>query len=182
MCRRVPLSQGKFTLVSDEDYERVMQFKWSYDNGYASRNAYTKLPDGTVRRERIMLHRFIMGTPPGMDCDHRNRNKLDNRRCNLRNATRSQNMANSPAAPGKKYSPYKGVFRFRDGNWYSEIRVNGKRRYLGQFPTDVDAARAYDRASLAAWGDFAYLNFPELRPVYALSLALAAATARASSN
>ena len=58
-------------------------------------------------------------------------------------------------------SKYKGVHFRRDRNtWRAEIAINGRKRNLGTFKDEADAARAYDAAAYATWGEFAYLNFP----------------------
>ena len=162
MTVRVPLSRGKFALISDEDAERVTQFKWSYHgNGYACRTVRVTLPDGRKKRKDILLHRFIVDAPQGLDVDHRNQHGLDCRRHNLRKATRSQNVANSGSRKGA-VSKYKGVHFRRDRNtWRAEITINGRKRNLGTFKDEADAARAYDAAAYATWGEFAYLNFPD---------------------
>jgi hypothetical protein len=86
---------------------------------------------------------------------------LDCRRHNLRKATRSQNVANSGSRKGAA-SKYKGVHFRRDRNtWRAEITINGRKRNLGTFKEEADAARAYDAAAYATWGEFAYLNFPD---------------------
>jgi len=100
--------------------------------------------------------------PDGWEVDHANHDGLDNRRANLRLATRSQNIANQRKKRGA--SSYKGVYRLRDCNrWGAQIYRNGSKRHLGTFKDEVDAALAYDCALLEASGPFAKLNF--LRPV-----------------
>lgn len=157
MCKQIPLSRGKYALVSDADFERVNQYKWSLDtNGYAVRKIVVHR-DGEKRQRKILLHRFILDAPNGLDVDHINHDELDCRRANLRLATRSQNNANSGPVRGL----YKGVsFRQTQKRWHANIRINGQRLHLGSFADATDAARAYDRIAYLAWGEFAYLNFP----------------------
>lgn len=158
MCQRVPLSKGKFALVSDEDYERVSQYKWTYDAGYACRKVTWHDEEGKTRKRKVLLHRFITDAPANMEVDHRNWDGLDNRRDNLRIATHTQNRANARPRAGCS-SRYKGVWLDkRDGVWRSEIVVDGKRNGLGIFNNEDDAARAYNAAALKAWGEFTYLN------------------------
>lgn len=170
----VPLSAGKVALISPEDAERVLAYKWSYHGaGYACRNSYERRDDGAVKRGKIMLHRFIAGAPNCMDVDHENGDGLNCQRYNLRVATRAQNIANAGKRKGC-IGQFKGVsFRRHRGKWRAEITTGGQRKHLGYFVTDEAAARAYDRAALAAWGEFAWLNFPHLRCSYLLSLAIA---------
>lgn len=102
------------------------------------------------------LHRILLGIC-GVDqrtvADHINRDGLDNRRINLRIATKSQNGANAVRRSGA--SAFKGVWRL--GNrWVAAIKAT----HIGVFATEEEAARAYDREAFALWGDFALPNFP----------------------
>lgn len=158
MARKVPLSQGKFALVDDADFERVSQFKWTYDKGYAFRHVYRRDADGKWRGRKVSLHNFVMGAEQGDLIDHINRDPLDNRRCNLRRATKAQNNANSGP---RGNAQYKGVtYHQRDGRWLAQITSGKTKRHLGNFCTAEAAAKAYDKAAFELWGQFAYLNFP----------------------
>jgi hypothetical protein len=106
--------------------------------------------------ETRLLHRIILDAPKGTDVDHINGNGLDNRRCNLRLATRSQNHANRFKKPGTT-SRFKGV-RFERNRWHAQIRVQYKKTYLGSFRDEIDAALAYNAAALEAFGEFARIN------------------------
>jgi hypothetical protein len=155
----VPLSQGLVALVDAEDYERVISAgKWSAHvkphTTYAVRNIVH--PDG--RRGMQKLHAFLTGFP---ETDHRNRNGLDNRRANLRRATRSENLQNRGPQSNNK-SGYKGVsWDAPRSKWVSRIKAGGVYRYLGRFSTAEQAARAYDAAATECFGDFAHLNLPQ---------------------
>ncbi len=110
----------------------------------------------------IYLHRLVMAAPEGVEVDHVNGNPLDNRRANLRLATRSQNAANRPSYRGS--SRFKGVCRAntQSPRWRAWILFEGKSRYLGSYHSEDEAARAYDAAAYEQWGEFAHLNFPEV--------------------
>lgn len=104
------------------------------------------------------MHRIVLDAPQGTLVDHKNGDRLDNRRCNLRLATRSQNAANTPPKPGR----LKGVFFDKARNlWQARIMVNWKERYIGRFLTQEEAARAYDLKAREYFGEFAALNYPE---------------------
>jgi hypothetical protein len=155
--REIPLTHGQVALVDDDDYERVSQFKWG-----AAKMNHRWIAQATVGwYKQAQMHRFILGLEKGdpREVDHINRNSLDNRKSNLRIATRSQNMANRPKDRGEYSSKYKGVCKVR-GRWIAYIRVMGKLTYLGTHEIEEEAARAYDRAALKHFGEFAVTNFP----------------------
>ena len=158
--RRIPLSGGRaYALVSPSDYDRLMQSKWhATSRGYAARTVYGD--DG--RKTTTWMHREIMGAPADRQVDHVNGDTLDNRRENLRICTARQNQANKRPS---RYatSTYKGVSKIRTSRrnpWKADITIHGKSHYIGIFPTEVEAARAYDAVARTVHGDFARLNFP----------------------
>lgn len=159
MTKRIPLSNGKFALVSDEDYERIGRYNWSYDpNGYACRMVQVARVDGKRTRRKVLMHRQILRAAKGVEVDHANHDGLDNRRENIRTVSHAQNRHN--ARPRKNgSSQYKGVsYHKRDGNWRASIAVNGIKRELGTFRSEHAAALAYNAAAYEAWGEFAYQN------------------------
>lgn len=128
---------GRYTLVDNEDYERVRQRAASW----------TVTSNGYVNCGLILLHSFIMETPKGFDIDHKNHNKLDNRRSNLRIVTRSQNNWNGSKKKTSK-SGYKGVrFYPRLNKWQARIWKDWKEYHLGYFTTAEEAAMAYNKAA-----------------------------------
>lgn len=145
--------QGKFALVDDEDYEWASRHKWYLTNpgGYVA--GYV------ASAQRLMrIHREILQASDDMQVDHINGDRLDNRRCNLRVCTHSQNFFNKGKMPGK--SGYKGVYNFGK-RWKVMIQADRKQHYIGYFSSEIDAAKAYDEAAKKYHGEFARLNFPE---------------------
>jgi hypothetical protein len=151
--KEIQLTQGKQSVISDVDFERINQHRWHYLKiGYAARNATEN-----GHRKYIYMHREIMQTPDDMETDHINGNTLDNRRENLRICTRSQNSANKNKYTGA--SGYKGVHWFKPiKKWAARIQVEHKQICLGYFSDVLDAARAYNRAAIELFGEFARLN------------------------
>jgi hypothetical protein len=155
---KIPLNKGLVAEVSDEDFDRLSAHKW-YLAGCAPRMyAQTDVPVGEGRRARVRMHRMILGAPDGMDVDHINGDPLDNRRENLRLASRSQNIANAKGHADAA-SRFKGVsWHRRNCAWEARICVRGVKRRIGTFKDEIEAARAYDRAAQAAFGEFARVN------------------------
>lgn len=151
MTKQIPLTQGKFALVDDEDYDFLIQWKWYYKTeGYAARNERTNKGRKTVR-----MHRVIMNTPHGMETDHADGNRLNNLKSNLRICTKSENQRNQTP---KKHKHKGAFFDKHDGKWSAHIRINGKPKRIGRFSSEVDAARAYNKAAVEIYGEFAKLN------------------------
>jgi len=110
------------------------------------------------KRKSLRMHREIMRAPEGTEIDHRNRNGVDNQKLNLRFATPGQNMANR--RPRKNFSGFRGVYwASRQRRWLAQITVNSLKKYLGCFVDKTEAAKAYDRAALQYFGEFAQPNF-----------------------
>ena len=155
--KKIPLSQGKFVLVDDDDFDYLNQWKWHYKScGYAVRNS--RLSDNMCKDKLILMHRVIMGTPDGLEVDHINRNKLDNQKFNLRNVNSQQNKMNkSPQSNGK--SQYKGIYWHNQRKkWVAKIKAEGRQISLGLYHKEADAALAYNLAAIKYFGDYAYIN------------------------
>lgn len=160
MTKSIPLTQGKFALVDNEDFEKVNKYKWCFQTrGYAYRHAPAEFYSrGCV----LYMHRIIMNAPDGIEVDHINGDKLDNRRENLRFANRSQNSRNTPKRKNGT-SGFKGVtFVKRLSKWKAQIEIDNRGKYLGVFLDKEDAARAYDEVAKMYFGEFAKLNFPDV--------------------
>lgn len=149
--RQIQLTQGQFALVDDADFEKVNQFKWKFNAGI-----------GYAMRGGTYMHRFIIDAPKGVKVDHKNGNKLDNRKENLRLASDTDNVRNRSKAEGCT-SEFKGVYRKRN-KWHAAIKAEKGTVSLGSFHEEKDAALAYDVAARKYFGEFAKPNFPELVP------------------
>lgn len=155
--KQIQLTQGKTVMVDDEDYEFLSQWKWyalkptGNKNYYAARGLYDPV---TKKRTTQYMHKLLLDTKDYVD--HRNRNTLDNRRKNLRSATPSQSRTNCTPKGVSKYmgvSAIKGSFK-----WQATICFGGKKRHLGSFDTEEDAAKMYNIWAKTFHGEFANLN------------------------
>ena len=153
--KEIPLTQGKITIVDDEDYERLAKHKWFADEDHGGR-AWR-----AMRHERnacIQMGREILGAPDGMYVDHINGDPLDNRRSNLRLCTPMEN-SRSRRKNLRSSSQYKGVhWNTERRRWIAQIKINYRKVKLGRYERELDAARAYDRAALEHFGAFAVIN------------------------
>lgn len=148
----IKLSSGEAATVDEEDVAWLRQYRW-----YLSTDGYAFAAHPTR-----YMHRMIMQTPKGQECDHRHHNKLDNRKSELRNGLKSLNMRNKHAK-GTKPTEFKGVTFYKSRNkWLAQIRVTlpvgRKTLFLGRFETDTEAAKAYNVAALKHFGGEALLN------------------------
>lgn len=147
--KQIPLTQGKFATVDDEDYEFLNQWKWYLSNtGYAVRNENGKT---------ISMQRVILSTPIGLHSDHIDHDRLNNCRMNLRVCLPRENKANRKKQDG--ISKYKGVtWHKHNSRWTAQIMANGRKIYLGSFSSEEDAAQAYNFAAAEYHGEFAHIN------------------------
>ena len=158
MTCQVPLTQGQFALIDEQDADLILPHRW-----FALRDGHTyyanrKSPTVDGKRTRIHMHRVILDAPVGMDVDHRDGDGLNNTRENLRLCSRSQNMMNQRLKGGT--SQFKGVhWRKKCAKWQARIQINGKRISLGHFIDEIEAARAYDTAARELFGEFSRTNF-----------------------
>lgn len=152
----VPLTKGYTAIIDAADAHLAAPYLWYAKDVHR--------PDGTLRNvyairkgrrgERIPLHRVIAETPAGMETDHINGDGLDNRRANLRHATRSQNRSNQ-GIPRHNTSGRKGVSWDKvSQKWRASIRVHGRSITLGGFTDINSAADAYAKASAELHGSF----------------------------
>lgn len=118
--------------IDENDYDLIAAHRWrAYDYVVTYANGAT-----------VYLHRFLMKPPPGLQADHINRDKLDNRRCNLRVVDRATNTRNRPARRGSP-SGIRGVLVAPNGKFRATSGVNGRTINLGTYATAEDAAHAY---------------------------------------
>jgi len=165
MTKQIPLTQGQFATVSDEDYDYLMQWKWCASKRSDGVRKYvaTRLENTGGKWKTILMHRVVlerMGFDlTGLHSDHiKPMQTLNNTRDNLRVADRYQSGANKDKLKNNT-SGYIGVSWYkRGGKWVGKIRVKRRLIHLGYFTCKHEAARAYNQAAILYHGEFAVLN------------------------
>lgn len=141
-----------FTIVDDEDYEWLSEYRWRWQAGYAV---------ATIDKRDVKMHRLIMQPTPEQVVDHKNGQRHDNRRANLRLATFTENARNHrKASYANMSSNFVGVSRkgyddSRTVTWKATIQGHS----LGNYQTEEEAAYIRDQAAMQLYGEFAYTNF-----------------------
>lgn len=148
----VTLTQGYEAVIDVADVPLVAAWNW-----YAIKDGntvYAQRSDSISGRRTVRMHRVLMGEPDGLLVDHWDGDGLKNTRSNLRLATYQQNVHNARISKSNT-SGFKGVsWRKANGKWHAQIRVNGRQRNLGYFPTPESAHAAYCNASASLRGEF----------------------------
>jgi len=131
--------------IDDDDFVIISNYTWHVNSGYVKTHIRT-----ITGQRTISLHLLLLGkAPEGKEWDHENRDRLDNRRANLRIITHLVNMQNRP----KQVNNTSGVKggRFQNGKWYVEIRVNGEILQIGEFINLEEAIVAREQAEQFYW-------------------------------
>jgi hypothetical protein len=157
MVMLVPIAQGGYSMIDDEDIGIVGHWRWRlFAHKYPGRGIRVGgRKDG--KQGVIYLHRAIMNAGEGEQVDHINGDPRDNRRVNLRIVNHRQNVWNSSGDANSK-SRFKGVSEAQGGRWVATIRADGKRWSLGVYDDELLAAAAYNGAAIVLHGQYARLN------------------------
>ena len=155
----IVLSQGYVAIVDKQDCA-LADMKWSaFVKRRADGSQRVYAVRGWTKENRMLLHQAVFGPTPN-DIDHRDGDGLNNRRANLREATRSRNSANARKRTGTA-SIFKGLyFHRKNKTWVAAIMVNGKRVHIGTFREEINAAQAYNFVADEYFGQFARFNLP----------------------
>lgn len=149
---KIPLSQGLYAIVSEEDWPKVKDYTWSATNHLHTYYASTSVIDGNGKKCRIYMHRLILETPNLVD--HIDRNGLNNKKDNLREATKSENARNAKVR-SDSISKNRGVSWIPEiEKWRALIKVDGQPKYLGNFLTKEEAIEARKKAEVEIDAEF----------------------------
>lgn len=151
--KTIVLTQGQVALVDDWRYEELNQWKW---NARWSENTQSYYAERNEGKTRIQMSRQIMNTPEGMECDHRNRNTLDNQEHNLRNATPSQNRMNARTYSNNKLGE-KCIGRDRK-SYRVRVKKDKKVVFSKSYNTLEEAVSARNAILKQFHGEYAYLG------------------------
>jgi hypothetical protein len=155
--KTIPLTKGKFTIVDDDDYEYLNQWKWCVDTwGYAVRSLSARYPHKGKSKGSVSMHRVILDANIGQQVDHADLDKLNNQKYNLRFCTSRENKINRRLFKNNT-TGHKGVYR-RYGKFFAAICIDYKLRHLGTFETAADAANKYKEEAEKYHGDFIRLT------------------------
>lgn len=147
---KVITSNGVEILIDPEDYERVKRYSWCISKtGYAVAN---------IKGKVTKMHRYILNeSKPEIIIDHINRNKLDNRKENLRRCTVKQNSRNTSVSKNNT-TGYLGISLTAQGKFRARIMVDGKEIRLGNYDNIEEAIKARKQGEKIYFGEYAPLN------------------------
>ena len=150
--KKINLLNGGVAIIDDKDYELICRYAWYNFGGYAT----------STGSKMIKMHRLILSPEDNKEVDHINTDRLDNRRCNLRECTHAENMRNKRKRIDST-SKYKGVCLHKpSGLWAANLCINGTIISLKYHKTEKEAAAAYDVAAKKHHGEFAFTNDTKL--------------------
>ncbi len=153
--KKIKLSQNKYALIDNEDYDRINQWSWYYHTGYARRCIY---PYGRGKTITLFLHRIVFNRKKWRgdeEVDHINGNTLDNRKKNLRICSRAENMMNQKNLHKKSYSGIRGIHWDKNyQKWSVHIKIGGIQKYFGSFETIQQARKVHKKEVVGLFGKF----------------------------
>lgn len=154
--KMIQLTQNQIAIVDDEDYSELMHWKWHCNShGYVVRT-----PGGRKNRHTVFMHRQIMNAIEGTSVIFKDNNPLNCRKENLLVGSAATVQHKKRKLCDKTSSQYKGVFREKGRrNWFAQIKIGGKAKYLGSYKDEEAAAHAYDAAARQFFGEYALTNF-----------------------
>lgn len=144
-------NSNKFALIDDEDYWRVVSHTWYLDKGKNGERILSR-----INTKLINLGKFILNTIELVD--HKDRNPLNNQKENLRKCTYIQNSQNRAVRVDSESGIKGATYDPRTKKYMVRIKVNKEFIWLGRHDTLEEAAKAYNKAAIKYFGEFAWLN------------------------
>lgn len=151
---QIPLTRGLFAAVDAEMERLILPHRW-----HAVKAGATFYAARRVKEKTIYMHRLVMGVvdqPKVIFVDHIDFDGLNNTKSNLQICTPADNARKSRTR--RLFDASKGVSVVRPGSWAANIVHNGVNNYLGVYPSEREAAIAYDAAATVLFGRFAVRN------------------------
>lgn len=161
--KKIALAARKaIALIDDADFDLISQYIWKLEQ-HGSNQYAVHYPDANDPTNKLRMHRLILNAPADAVVDHIDGNGLNNQRPNLRVCTQQQNNYNRRKIEGCT-SLFKGVSfaKGRKKPWRAQIRNGDGSKCLGYYASEEEAARAYDNAARARYGEYAWLNSSSL--------------------
>lgn len=162
--KKIPLTQGKFAIVDDEDFAYLSRFNWYVMDRQGFLYAERRIEVDTKRGHDVNMKHFIIDGKGGYSIAFKSKDTLDLRKENLIFVTTKTRANRATKATGKS-SDYKGVWFNKtcpNKPWCANIEQtlsNGKiKRFRKQFATENEAGRQYNKIALEWFGDYAYQN------------------------
>lgn len=128
-----PKEQEIFTIIDEEDLEKIQNHSWYLNRGYV---------EAKIKGKTVSLHRYLTNPPPNLVVDHLNGNKLDNRRENLQITTRQGNSWNRQRNKNNS-TGFRGVSKLNT-SFYAQMKLDGKNYYLGRYENEKEAAEVVE--------------------------------------
>ncbi len=156
--KKIPLTQGKFALVDDEDFQFLSQWKWAVQRDSKTKGLFYAFRN-RMRSEgsacRIFMHRFLVEAPKEKVVDHIDGNGLNNQRKNLRLVSAAENSFNRMHLNSNNRSGFRGIsWNSRYKKWRAQITENKVVHHFGYFVLKSEAKKILDN-----WLDSRNPNF-----------------------
>lgn len=157
--KEIPLTQGQVALVDDEDFDRVSKYNWSarkFSNGFYAYRGWVDSKTKKVKNHSLGV--FLLNPPKGSVVDHLNGNPLDNRKSNLRVASKQQNTWNRSVCKTsttgiKNVMPRKSKVDGRILNYRVGLMIDGKYKQFGPYSTVEEAVAVRNKILMEVRGE-----------------------------
>lgn len=150
--KEIIIANGFIVQVTDCDHFYLCGYKWrKTPKGYIITDIRKNKKNTTIYMHRLVAK--LMGLNPNSDIDHKDRNRFNNQRNNLREATQTQNNGNMSLRKDNLVK-LKGVSKTKVNRYMSRIRIHNNVIYLGTYNTPEEAHEAYKIASEKYFGEF----------------------------